>query len=172
MNEIQIFVCRPIEDEECGFFLELDRLEAEEEARLGRLERMRQCTFIWQLEQMIKQTRVQRILKRLNRVRSFDIWPYYPAERWPSELLKRKSRQQSMLIHILSDLYNFHAFDYRDPYQRKVVPLTRMNFLGLRRYYREYTGPKDGPRSIASREARMKLVAMIERHKEKYNGKR
>lgn len=153
------------------FFDGCDELERDEKANQARLARIRQRTFLWQAEELAKHERILKILNRRNKVKCFDVFKYRPAfHDGDSSKIRKKSRQQSMLLCILFDLYNYLAFGYHDELRRRVVPKSKMTFLGLRSYYRKYTGIEDGPRSIRAREHRKLLMARLARAKER-NGK-
>ena len=143
-----------------------EMIRRNEEERAKYLKRM---DAFEQFEQMIRAERLNRILARLHRINGFDIYKYWPNELRAEEkrelrvpdVLRAKSRQKSMLVNILSDLYNYEAFGFLDVYTRKAMGRRRITFLSLRAYYRKYTGGQEGPRYWAMKERQRKLQEAI-----------
>jgi phage regulator Rha-like protein len=148
------------------FFDELAEYEAECKARLLKFD------FFYQLQEAAKHNRITKILARLHRVQDFDPFDYIIEDSQDPEIryywVKKKHKQKSMLIGILSTLYNYTAFGYTDKYILQVLPRRRWTFLGLRRYYRKYTGPLEGPRFKAAYAERMREIQ--EKENAKKNG--
>lgn len=101
--------------------------------------------FFEELEELAQLEYVMTLLGRLRKVSDFNVYQYWNGDGDVSSV-RAKSRQKSMLVHILSDLYNYHAFGYLDPFIKQAMRPKKVTFLNLRRYYRRYTGPREGPR--------------------------
>lgn len=150
-----------------SFWAQLDELE-ENEKRLAEIYAKKRRTFIQEAEEMARQEKVVIILTRLHRINDFDVYRYYPGD---VEKTKKKSRQKSMLTGILAMLYNFIAFGYKDP----LVPVARKkmsSFIEVRKYYRKYTGPEEGPRFRKMYAERQKQIKLMEAQKAKADAKR
>lgn len=150
-----------------SYWQQLDVME-ENERRLEQLMKAQRRTFIEEIEEMARQEKITKIIGRLNRVRAFDCFKYYPDN---TEKTKQKHRQKSMLTGILSMLYNFIAFGYKDP----LVPVARKRmhlFSAVRKYYRKYTGPEEGPRFRKIWAERQRLLKETEAQKAKADAKR
>lgn len=110
--------------------------------------------FIADCERIIKQEKIMKILGRLHKVQSYNIWQH-SVKIGPERFRKVKAmaRKKDMLMSILTTLYHFTAFDYLDTF----IPVKRDNvsFKSIRDYYRKYTGIESGPRVMDSYQRRM-----------------